>query len=210
MIKTSNSSDPFEVSPVTIERLRIRLIDLEIHHGEALSNITNEVCDFGLLSDSKYLFIPSHADIHKYIKAALTRKLRKRERAFVIALKSTGEILGTTRILNISRTNLRAEIGSTWIKPQYWRGFVNAEVKLALLSWLFDQLNYERVEFHVHPSNVASVLSLESFGARLEGCLRNYYRIRGVQCDCNVFSVVQQDWLAVKIALSARSAEFKT
>jgi|GEM_PF-6740314 len=80
---------------------------------------------------------------------------------FVIIDKSTKEIIGTTRFLDIMPSDKKLEIGVTWIKKEYWGSIVNLECKLLLLSYSFDVLNANRVQFRAKADNIRSRKAIE-------------------------------------------------
>src|SRR5688500_11567561 len=68
-----------------------------------------------------------------YFAAALTARDGDREVPFVVRLRKTGRVVGSTRFLDPVERHRRVEIGATWYSPDTWGTVVNAECKLLLL-----------------------------------------------------------------------------
>jgi RimJ/RimL family protein N-acetyltransferase len=103
------------------------------------------------------------------------------------------------------------EIGGTWLAASAQRAGINAEAKLLLLTYAFEELGVARVEWVTDARNQRSRRAIEALGARFEGVLRNWSPSRapgeeGLLRDSAVFSVTDAEWPAVKPALTARIA----
>lgn len=103
------------------------------------------------------------------------------------------------------------EIGGTWLAASAQRAGINAEAKLLLLTYAFEELGVARVEWVTDARNQRSRRAIEALGARFEGVLRNWSPSRapgeeGRLRDSAVFSVTDAEWPAVKPALTARIA----
>lgn len=121
---------------------------------------------------------------------------------FAVEDPKTAEIIGTTRIYAIDETNKSCEIGSTFYAESAQRTHVNTVVKLALLSYCFEERDMIRVQFKTDAENIRSQKALERIGAVKEGVLRNE-RIRstGKPRDAVVYSIIDEEWPEVKESL---------
>jgi RimJ/RimL family protein N-acetyltransferase len=129
---------------------------------------------------------------------------------FVIRLgrpENRGEPIGCTAYLEIRPPHRGLEIGRTWI-AHAWQGTrVNPESKYLLLRHAFESLGALRVQFKTDLNNVPSQRAIEKLGARREGVLRRYQvRTNGLPRDTVIYSVIADDWPAVKTALEGRLA----
>jgi RimJ/RimL family protein N-acetyltransferase len=124
---------------------------------------------------------------------------------FTIVLAATGEPIGTTGYLEIRPPHRRLEIGRTWIARAQQRTKVNPESKLLLLGHAFESLGAVRVELKTDLRNVQSQRAIEKLGAQREGVLRRYQtRSDGFVRDTVVYSIVSEEWPAVRSGLLAR------
>lgn len=152
-----------------------------------------------LLSDGR-----SPAALHRYIERLLRDCRAGAALPFAIRVRATGDLVGVTRLKDLSREHRTAGVGS-WIAPQAWGAGVNAESKLLLLAYAFEVLGCIRVEFHVDGRNGRSLAALSAMGAVREGTLRSHEITRdGVRRDSVVFSILDGEWPAVKAVLAAR------
>ena len=119
--------------------------------------------------------------------------------AFVIVLKETGEVVGSTRYHSVEPAHWRLEIGHTWIAPRWQRTQVNTEAKFLLLRHAFEDLDFRRIQFRSGSNNEPSRRAILRLGAREEGTLRGYEGpdpARGR--DVVVFSILAPEWPGVK------------
>ena len=139
------------------------------------------------------------------VRAALDAAAAGREVPFAILDAASGEVVGSTRFLEIRLEHLRAEIGFTWLVPRVWSTGMNVEAKLMLLGHAFERVGLRRVEFKTDARNLRSRGALEALGARFEGVFRKHMVVRGGAArDSAYYSVIDDDWPAVKPRLEAR------
>lgn len=95
----------------------------------------------GILEAASYPEIWSHmsttiekmVDVNNFVENALLMRRNRTEFPFVIVDKKTGEIIGSTRFMDIDDTHQRVEIGTTWLTPAYWRTAINTNCKYLLI-----------------------------------------------------------------------------
>lgn len=127
---------------------------------------------------------------------------------FVIIDKSTKEIIGTTRFLDIMPSDKKLEIGVTWIKKEYWGSIVNLECKLLLLSYSFDVLNANRVQFRAKADNIRSRKAIEKIGGVFEGVFRkDKIEPNGYPRDTAFFSIIDSEWENAKKMIELKMEE---
>ncbi|MHB8461200.1 MAG: GNAT family N-acetyltransferase [Vulcanimicrobiaceae bacterium] len=120
---------------------------------------------------------------------------------------TSGCAIGSTRYLDIQAEHRKLEIGWTFLAQPYWRTHVNRTVKLMLLEYAFESWNAVRVQFKANSSNQRSLDALKALGAIQEGTLRRF-RIRsrdGANNDVTFFSILEDEWPAIKAQLQNRS-----
>jgi N-acetyltransferase len=146
--------------------------------------------------------------LHRWLCRALEAAAQGREVPFAIVDARSGEPLGATRFMELRFEHLRAEIGWTWLARDAWGSGANVETKLLLLSRAFEHAGLRRVEFKTDARNARSRKALEALGAKFEGILRKHMVVRGGQPrDSAYYSVIDDEWPAVKAHLQRRLAE---
>lgn len=161
----------------------------------------------GILEAASYPEIWSHMsttiekmdDVNKFVDKAIDTKRAKTEFPFVIVDKKSGQIIGSTRFMDIDETHKRLEIGTTWITPAFWRTEINTNCKYLLLQHCFEVLNLQRVQIKTDHENVSSQRAIERLGATKEGILRNHMvRKDGTTRHTVMYSITLQEWPQVK------------
>lgn len=123
----------------------------------------------------------------------------------VILVKPEMEAVGMTGYLDIRPPHRGLEIGRTWIAKPYQGTRVNPESKYLLLRHAFEDLGAVRVQFKTDLNNLHSQRAIEKLGGRREGVLRRYQtRSNGFIRDTVMFSILDEEWPAVKAGLEGR------
>ncbi|MGE0741585.1 MAG: GNAT family N-acetyltransferase [Hyphomonadaceae bacterium] len=113
-------------------------------------------------------------------------------------------IVGQSCYINLRPKDAGVEIGGTWYGPSARGGFVNPSAKLLLLGHAFDS-GAERVELKTDALNARSRAAMLKMGASYEGVHRHHMRRPdGTWRDTAWFSVLREEWPAVKAGLEAR------
>lgn len=178
-----------------LEGTTINLVPIDESHIVGLAKVLSnpEIWEF------TWRQITSNVQVEELIHSALASKQNGTQIPFVIIDRASGEIIGTTRIMHPDFIHRNAEIGCTWISPEYWRTSVNTESKSLLLHYCFEALELIRVEFTIVANNLRSQKAIERIGAIKEGVLRKH-RIKsdGSIHDNVVFSILDTEWPTVK------------
>ena len=145
--------------------------------------------------------------LRKWVAATLAAAQAGSEVPYTILDADRGDVLGSTRFLNLRLEHLRAEIGWTWVTRAAWGSGVNVECKLLLLEHAFEKAGLRRVEFKTDARNARSRGALQALGAQFEGIFRQHMVVRdGYPRDSAYYSVIDDEWPALKQALQARLA----
>jgi N-acetyltransferase len=121
---------------------------------------------------------------------------------FLIQHMESGEIMGSTRILDLDVMNRRAEIGWTWINPKYFGTKINTEAKLLLLNYAFRILRLNRIQFRADERNIRSQRAIVKLGAHFEAVLRNFKQRRdGSIGNAYLYSIIVSEWELLEIKL---------
>ncbi|WP_373524116.1 GNAT family N-acetyltransferase [Aquiflexum sp.] len=118
---------------------------------------------------------------------------------FVIIDKKSNQTVGATAFGNISERDSRLEIGWTWLGKEFQGTGINNEVKKLMLSYCFEALELERVEFKTDVLNLQARKSLKNIGAIEEGVLRSHTLMtKGRRRDTIYYSILRSEWNYVK------------
>ena len=118
-----------------------------------------------------------------------------RQQSFLIRQVMNGLIIGMTRFLEIDAREKRLEIGHTWYIPSVWGSVYNKECKFLLLQYVFEDLQFNRVEFRVAHQNIRSQKAVTKIGGVFEGILRKHaYRNDGSTRNTVVYSIINDEW----------------
>ena len=129
------------------------------------------------------------------------------EWCYVTLSAASGATIGSSSYLAVRPEHDGLEIGWTWLHPSAWRTGANVDAKLLMLANAFGRLGCMRVEFKTDARNKRSRAALEALPANFEGIFRKHMKtpVVGVR-DSAYFSVVDDDWPAVRENLEARAA----
>jgi RimJ/RimL family protein N-acetyltransferase len=119
-----------------------------------------------------------------------------------------GVIVGASTLGDFDLPKRATHIGWTGYDPRVWGTQVNAEAKLLLLGRAFDH-GFERVKLQADSLNERSRAAIAKLGAQFEGVLRNdRLRADGTLSGTAVYSVLAEEWPAVRAGLEARLATY--
>lgn len=146
----------------------------------------------------------SRDEMSVYMKSALADQSAGSALPFVTVDKASRRIIGSTRFGNIDASNRRAEIGWTWITPEFQRTYVNSEAKYLMLHHAFEVWECVRVELKTDVLNLRSRAAMERIGATEEGILRKHALAQGGRYrDTIYFSILDTEWPAVRERLQS-------
>ncbi|MGH8403122.1 MAG: GNAT family N-acetyltransferase, partial [Gammaproteobacteria bacterium] len=149
--------------------------------------------------------VRSREDMAAYVRKALDEQQHGASLPFATIFRDTGQVIGSTRFLNMEPENRRVEIGATWIGRTWQRTAVNTEAKYLMLRHAFEEWCCLRVELKTDALNVRSRRAILRLGAKEEGILRRHVvadtgRVR----DTVYYSILDDEWPSVKAALQAK------
>jgi len=148
-------------------------------------------------------------DMRAYVDQALQDHARGVSAPFVIVSRRSGEIVGSTRLMNIAPAHRRLEIGATWLTPSHQGTGANVESKLLLLAHVFDTLGAGKVVFKTEAENVQSRRAITALGAYEEGTFRRHLLAEdGRARDMVFFAILAEDWPEVRSRNRARLERF--
>ncbi|MER5948613.1 GNAT family protein [Streptomyces sp. NPDC001904] len=177
----------------------VRLTPLSVDHAEAL---------FPSASDPEvWQWMPrprpgSLGEMQAMISHMLADRAR---RCFAVQRLSDEAVIGSTSLYELDLAESRAEIGATWFDRSCWGGPYNAESKLLLFGYAFDDLGLARIALRTDNLNVRSQQALTRLGLAYEGTLRSHMvRQDGTRRDSLYYSVLADEWPALRDELLTR------
>lgn len=144
-------------------------------------------------------------NLEKYLLAALELREKEMGYSFLVYDKKTKKIAGSTRFYSINFHHKTLSIGYTWYGKEFQRTGLNRHCKLLLLTYAFEALDIERVEFRADAKNARSIAAMQGIGCKLEGTLRNDCTAETGRRDSVVLSIIKSEWPKVKEALAAKT-----
>lgn len=151
------------------------------------------------------------AAMARIVECAVMAAHRGERQAYVVRmavgtdLGKAGTVVGTSSLGEWDLVNERVHLGWTAYGPRWWGTAVNVECKLLLLGHAFDDCGFGRVKIQTDLLNERSQAAIARLGATREGVLRRHLRrADGTFRDTVVFSVLRDEWPAVRAGLLAR------
>ncbi|MFZ4100996.1 MAG: GNAT family N-acetyltransferase [Sphingobacterium thalpophilum] len=180
---------------VTLEGEMVLLRPLELDDENALQKVADDgrLWVYGLQDLSK------PGELRKYMMTAIADRQNGTTAVWVIIDKIKNKVAGCTRIADISGKDARGQIGWTWIGRDFQGSGLNKEMKFLILSYGFEVLGLNRIEFKADERNQQSRKALMSIGATYEGVLRQHMKIHTGYIRNTVFySILSSEWDIVK------------
>jgi len=180
---------------ISLESERALLRPLELVDEQALQGVADDdsLWIYGLQDLSKPL------ELRKYIISAIADRQNGTTAVWVIIDKMTNKVAGCTRIADISWKDERGQIGWTWIGRDFQGSGLNKEMKYLMLTYGFEVLGLNRIEFKADERNHKSSQALLGIGATREGVLRQHIKIHtGFIRNTVFYSILRSEWDTVK------------
>jgi len=189
------------LTPVTLQGRWISLEAIDERHAPGIFEAMrdDEVCRYLAWEPPKSL-----DETLALVREANDAMARGQAIVYAQVWNATGRAIGSTRLLDVRPADRQVEIGSTFLDRDYWRTPANTESKYLFLRHCFESLGCVRVALKTDGRNVRSQEAIERLGAVREGVLRRHMRIKGYQRDTVYFSILDDEWPAVKARLEAR------
>ncbi|MGN6530306.1 MAG: GNAT family N-acetyltransferase [Ginsengibacter sp.] len=126
-----------------------------------------------------------------YIQIALEARVSGKEYPFIVFDKKVNEYAGCTRFYDINLPFKSLQLGYTWYGNKFQGSGLNKHCKFLLLSFAFEEMGMERVEFRADNNNAKSIAAMKSIGCTTEGILRSHQPTRqeGIRRDSMILSI---------------------
>jgi len=180
-----------DISPVPFLGKRAKLVPLEEEHIDALY----EAGRFPEVWSWWPIRIRTREEMKQLVLTFLQAQQDGRAFSFTVLDQQHDQIVGCTRLHNISHENRNLEIGKTWLTPAVWGTHLNTECKYLLLRYCFETLGTLRVQLKTDVRNVRSQRAIERLGAVKEGVLRHHWVMPdGHIRDSVLYSILLEEW----------------
>ncbi len=136
-------------------------------------------------------------NLENYIDIAIKAREKQTEFPFIVFDKTTNRYAGSTRFYDINFPFQTLQLGYTWYGQDFRGSGLNKHCKYLLLSYAFETLNMQRVEFRADNNNARSIAAMKSIGCKVDGVLRSNMPTLGsdLRRDSIVLSILKDEWL---------------
>jgi len=149
---------------------------------------------------TKFLRWPTHKDISVTEKVLNEWIISYEDPAYyhwAIELKSIGEPIGAIGVVDMNekleKVNIGYCIGSKW-----WHQGIVSEAFSAIIPFLFEEVEVNRIEAQHDPNNPRSGSVMKKCGLKYEGTLRQAdYNNQGIADAC-IYSLLREEYFARK------------
>lgn len=130
----------------------------------------------------------------KYIMTAIEGRTTGHSYPFIVYDKHTTTYAGSTRFYDYQPAHNTVQLGFTWYGKEHWGTGLNQNCKYLMLSFAFDEVKVERVEFRADANNSRSIAAMKKLGCTEEGILRSNCRSLKGRRDSIVLSILRSEW----------------
>ena len=144
----------------------------------------------------KYSLLPADGleNLKTYIKSALDSKLNGTAYPFIVWDKKEKRYAGSTRFYDIQAIHNTLQLGYTWYGKDFQGTGLNKNCKFLMLSFAFENLGVDRIEFRADNNNLRSIAAMKSIGCKVEGVLRSNCTSPAGRRDSIVLSILKEEW----------------
>jgi len=108
--------------------------------------------------------------------------------------RATKDFLGIISLFNIDQKHSFASLGFQLVKDYWGRGIMH-ESLMHFIKFVFEELNFHRIEAQVYIGNEKSINVLDRLGFTKEGQLRQNFLIEGKYQDSYLYSILRTEFL---------------
>ena len=143
-----------------------------------------------------YSLLPADGvnNMTKYLDFAFEKKESGHSFPFIVFDKASGYFAGSTRFYDIQPQHNTVQLGYTWYGSHFQGTGLNKNCKLLMLTFAFEILGVERVEFRADAANQKSIAAMKSIGCIKEGILRSNCAAPEGRRDSIVLSILKEEW----------------
>jgi ribosomal-protein-alanine N-acetyltransferase len=176
---------------ITLETEKLILRRFTIDDTEAVYN--NWTSDSEV---SKYMRWEPHKNINETrlkINDWLERYHKNNFYQWVITIKDSGEPIGAIGLFVVNEGDLCGDFGYS-ISRKYWGQGIATEALKAVIKFAFEEVGFNRIESYHSTKNPASGKVMLNAGMKFEGLAKQKYRSNVGFEDCNMYSILKDDY----------------
>jgi RimJ/RimL family protein N-acetyltransferase len=178
---------------IILENEVVRLQPLKLEDCEALN-----VFSINEPNLWQYSLVPANSPtkMKAYVEAAIKDRVKETAYPFLVIDKRNQKIAGSTRFYDIQPYHNTTQVGYTWLGQDFQGTGLNQHCKYLILSYAFDKLRLDRVEFRADANNNRSIAAMKSLGCTVEGILRRNCKSETGRRDSIILSILKEEWYA--------------
>ncbi len=134
----------------------------------------------------------SMSETRSYIRYILALYRHGLPSSWAVMHRESGRVIGTIGFMWYSETNSSAEVGYSFSREFWNRGYATEALR-AVISSVFSSLPLNRLEAQHDIRNTASGRVMEKCGMRKEGILRQRIKNKGESIDTALWAVLRSD-----------------
>ena len=178
-------------SEISLQSTNLNIKALSKENSAALFNLYSNT-EIQKYTDIELL--KSLTDTQKFIVAE-NNEANKQDLIFLgIFSRATKDFLGTISLYNIDKKHSFASLGFQLAKDYWGRGVMNESLKV-FIKFVFEELNFHRIEAQTFIGNERSIKVLNRLNFTKEGQLRQNFLIEGKFEDSYLFSILKTEFL---------------
>ncbi len=149
-------------------------------------------------------YMVSHFPYSEAYEEAWVERISKSEtdRVFIICTADDTPI-GTIGLHGINQRDRSAELGLGIFEKAYWGRGYGSDAIIALLRFVFEEMNFHRIQLHVHEDNARAKRAYEKCGFVEEGLLRETSFRGGRYTNTFLMSILAEDFRAKSVGGAA-------
>lgn len=176
---------------ITLETERLVLRRFTIDDSEAVYN--NWTSDSEV---SKYMRWEHHRSIQETFSKVSDWVKRYANNSFyqwAITLRDSDEPIGAIGLIVVNESDMCGDFGYC-ISRKYWGKGITTEALREVLRLAFEMVGFNRIESYHSINNPASGKVMKNAGMKFEGLARQKYKSNVGFEDCNMYSVIREDF----------------
>lgn len=145
---------------------------------------------------TKYLMWPSHKNVEvstAYIDSMINGYSQPNTYDWGIELKELGQVIGSIAVVRCNDDVEYVHIGYC-IGRQWWNKGITSEAYSAVIKYLMDEVQVNRIESRHDPRNPSSGKVMEKCGLLYEGTLREADINNQGVCDAAWYALLRKDY----------------
>lgn len=149
---------------------------------------------------TKYLIWPPHKSVEisrAYIESLISAYSQRNTYNWGVELKEIGQVIGAISVVQQNEAVESVHIGYC-IGRQWWNSGITSEAFSAVISFLMNEVNVNRIDSRHDPRNPYSGKVMEACGLTYEGTLRESDKNNQGICDASWYALLRKDYLAAK------------